>query len=89
MPSPTTKAIELDPGDGDAYVNRGVHYHELGEHVTALEDYDKAIELDSDDAYAYYNRGVTLEILVKPALASKDFDKACELDRSLCELVFE
>lgn len=53
-----TKAIELNPNDAKAYVNRGVAYYTRGNLNQAVADFSKAIELDSQFATAYYNRGL-------------------------------
>ena len=41
------KAIQLDPNDGDAYVNRGLAYDALGQYAKANADKAKACSLDS------------------------------------------
>lgn len=52
------KAIELNPGDAEAYLNRGDAYGEIAEYDKAIADYSRAIELDPTDARPYYNRGL-------------------------------
>ena len=52
-----TEAIRLDPGDAEAYYNRGVIYAHKGDYDAAVADYTEAIRLDPGDATAYYNRG--------------------------------
>ena len=52
-----TKAIEINPNDGDAYYNRGNSKDELKDYYGAISDYTKAIEINPNDAEAYYNRG--------------------------------
>ena len=73
------EAIRLDPQDADAYNNRGIAYHDLGEYQRAIEDYDEAIRLNPQAAYAYYNRGLAYERLGRQEQADRDFAKAKEL----------
>jgi tetratricopeptide (TPR) repeat protein len=40
-----TKAIDLKPGCGSAYHNRGLIFHFLGQNIEALADFTKAKEL--------------------------------------------
>ena len=65
------KAIEINPHDKEAYVNRGANYSDLGQYEKAILDYNKALELDPEYADAYVNRGVAYFEL-------KDFDKSLE-----------
>ncbi len=51
-------AIELNPGDRDAYYGRGIAYHVLGRHELAVADFDRVVELDRDDAEGYYRRAL-------------------------------
>ena len=50
------EAIRLDPGNANAYTNRGFAYNQLGMYQRAIEDLDDAIRLDPDRAEAYNNR---------------------------------
>jgi tetratricopeptide (TPR) repeat protein len=52
----STRAIEKNPSDIEAYRARGRAWEEKGDYDQAILDCTKAIELDSDDAYAYYFR---------------------------------
>ena len=40
------KVLETDPGNADAYYNRGVAYRKKGELEQAMSDYTKAMEID-------------------------------------------
>ena len=42
-----SEAIKLDPGDADAWYNRGVAYKELGNEAKAKADFLKAEELEA------------------------------------------
>jgi tetratricopeptide (TPR) repeat protein len=74
------KAIQIDPHYADAYNNRGLAYHNLGENQRAIQDYDKAIQLDPNFAMAYGNRGYTYQLLGEHRRAIQDLDKAIQLD---------
>jgi tetratricopeptide (TPR) repeat protein len=65
------KAIEADPNNALAHVNRGVAQSKLGNDDAALRDYNRAIELNPKLAYALSNRS---HIYYK----RKDFKKAME-----------
>ncbi len=52
------RAIELNPGDANAYYTRGVSLVVLGKHDEAIADYNEAVQLDPTYADAYYRRGV-------------------------------
>lgn len=57
------QAIEKNPNDAAAYINRGVAQHRLGDTGAAIRDYEQALKLDPKSAvlysnlsYAYYDR---------------------------------
>ncbi len=52
-----SRAIELDPLDPMAYVNRGNAQADNGEFGKAMADYAKALELNPRCSHAYANRG--------------------------------
>ena len=52
-------AIQLEPDNAAAYVNRGSAKGQLNHLLDAVADYDQAIRLRPDYALAYYNRGST------------------------------
>jgi serine/threonine protein kinase len=52
------RAIELNPQDADAYINRGILKYEKNDTQGALADYNRAIEINPQDALVYYNRGL-------------------------------
>ena len=52
------KAIaNLNTEYAEAYYNRGVARHKMGELEAALNDFNEAIRVDPDYAQAYYSRG--------------------------------
>jgi len=75
-----TKAIELNPQDGDAYTNRGAVYDTKGEYDLAITDYTKGIELNPQDGDAYTNRGNVYLGKGQYDLAISDYDKMIELN---------
>ena len=74
------RAIELDPDQADAIVDRGMSYLAMGRHEDALADFDRAIELDAADAGTIALRGSTYAVMGRNDQALADFDRAIELD---------
>jgi tetratricopeptide (TPR) repeat protein len=70
------KAIEKDPKNIYALINRGVDKSILEDYKGSIEDYTKVIELDSDNALAFLNRGKNKNRLEDYQGAIKDFEKA-------------
>jgi Tfp pilus assembly protein PilF len=64
-----SEAIALEPGNAEAYSQRGRAYLGQGDLEQAIEDFDKAIELNPNLADAYRARGVAY-------LVSKDLEQA-------------
>ena len=70
-------AIERDPGDAEAYYNRGVAYGSLGENQKAIDDYSMVIlnmlnETDWHLAGIFYRRGEVWEDLERLTLEDGD-----------------
>jgi len=78
-----SEAIELDPDNVDAYLNRCWAYRRTGQFDNALEDANRAIELEPTNAMAYQNRGYTHKFLHQYELALADASNAIELDPEL------
>jgi tetratricopeptide (TPR) repeat protein len=74
----STKAIEKNPSDIEAYRARGRAWEEKGDYDQAILDCNKAIELDSDEPYAYYFRARAWEGKGDFEKAIKDCTKAIE-----------
>jgi len=74
------EAIQLDPENVRAYLNRGNAYYYLKEYQRAIYNYDKVIQIDANDAHAYNNRGVAYGYLKKYKRAIDDFDKAIQVE---------
>ena len=74
------KAIELDAGNPNFYVNRANLLKAQGDADGAIRDYSKAIELEPDHVNAYVNRGVAFNDKQDREKAIADYSKAIELD---------
>ena len=75
-----TKAIEINPNNGNAFYNRGWSKDEIGDFYGAIFDYTKAIEINPNDDDAYYNRGNAKEDLEDYYGAISDYIKAIEIN---------
>lgn len=80
-----TKAINLQPNDTLAYINRGTAYTLQHQFDMALRDYNKAIELAPNNALGYIGRGIVYQRQNEPNLnqALEDYNTAIELDPSV------
>lgn len=74
------KAVELNPSDTSAYLNRGLAFFNRKDYARAIADYDKAIELNPREAMYYFNRGNAHERAGSLQKAVADYQKAVELD---------
>lgn len=75
----TTKALEADPKNAEAYDLRGTAQFKLGKIKESLADFDKQIELAPAAGPAHWRRGLTLYYAEKFADGVKQFtssDKA-------------
>lgn len=75
-----TAALSRNPDYVDAYNNRGISYHALGEYENAIADYERIMELDPSYMRAYYNRGNAYKSLGQSEKAIADYLLAIELD---------
>ena len=75
----STKAINLDPGNAMAYVNRSGARAELGLLSTALDDCNRAIPLNPGLGIAHNNCGYTYELLGQKKQAEVAYQQACNL----------
>jgi tetratricopeptide (TPR) repeat protein len=75
-----TKAIDLNPRESDAYLNRGISKVKLGDLDGAIADFTSATDINPYLAFAYYNRsiGFSQKGLFQEALT--DAYRAQELD---------
>ncbi len=74
------KAIEKNPEDAKAYLNRGYVYISTGELQKVLDNFDKAIALDSGFSEVYFNRGVIYAYFEEYEKSIADFDKVIALN---------
>lgn len=73
-------ALEINPGLGEAYLNRGNSHFFQQRMLAAKADYDRAIELKSRDLHAaHFNRGLVYEVLGDTQAARADFETALRL----------
>ncbi len=74
------KAIELDPKDAYAWVNKGFALDELKRYEEAIEAYEKAIELDPKNDFSWVSKGISLWQLKRYEEAIEAYEKAIELN---------
>ena len=74
------KAIEIDPKNAVAWIEKGYALNELGNLLEAIKCFDKAIEIDPKNIFAYRGKGVALRRSRWHKEAIKCFDKAIEID---------
>lgn len=73
------RAIEINPGYGDAYMNRGNSYCRCGRYNQALEDFNIVIKNKPGFAEAFNNRGFVYHSLGDYKQAIGDYNKAIEI----------
>ena len=71
-----TQAIQEDPTNFGAYLNRGLAYERLEQYDRALSDYSEAIRIVPTFAAAYHNRGHIHANRDELELAIRDYDEA-------------
>ena len=69
-------AIEKDPENVFALLNRGVDKSRLGQYEDAILDYSRMIEVNPSNTLAFFNRGISKQNLENYEGAIQDFDKA-------------
>lgn len=72
------RAVQLNPQDPQAHMQKGEAYYELGQFHIAAADYDKAITLQPVNPSAYYNKGNALFYMDEEDQASQHFSIAVE-----------
>ncbi|RYD06382.1 hypothetical protein N752_04260 [Desulforamulus aquiferis] len=73
------EAIDVNPKDSIAYLNRGMAYHYLGVNDKAIADCNESIELDPSRPEPYNGRGWIYNELGQYEQAIKDYSKSIEL----------
>lgn len=81
-----TKAIEMNPIDAFAYLQRGIAYINKGfrdatMYALAIADFTKSIDLNPDDAKLYDNRGYAYALSGQYVLAAADLNNAIRLSK--------
>ncbi|TPV92780.1 MAG: tetratricopeptide repeat protein [Myxococcales bacterium FL481] len=74
------RAIDLDPGFVDAYVNLGRLTHERGNPHEATRLYALALHRCPNDAVIHFNLALAVEDTLGPAFAVSHYARAVELD---------
>jgi tetratricopeptide (TPR) repeat protein len=82
-PITDTQAIESNPNDATAYLERGTAHFKASEFDSAIANFTKAIELKPNHASAYTNRGSAHYEKAEFDRAIADFTKAIELNPKL------
>jgi len=75
-----SSAIEQDPENLNAYLQRGFCHSLLRDYQEAVADFTAVTIRKQDHLWAYISRGSAYEKWGKPELAIRDFNKALELD---------
>ena len=83
-----TKVIELNPGNVEAYYNRGKAHLKISKIPQAIQDFSEIIILDPGNAEAYYSRGRTYLNIKEPAEAIQDFSEIITLDPGNAEAYY-
>ncbi len=80
-----SRAIDLDPADGEAYEQRALARIKLGNYAAALKDCNRAIEIDGSDMDAYRTRAAAYVGLQRHELAIEDLDQVLRYDKTDAE----
>jgi tetratricopeptide (TPR) repeat protein len=83
-----TEAIQLNPEDTQAYIERGQAYGNLGELQLAINDFSRAIDLDPQIADVYQHRGYAYGLLGQHQRALQDFSQAIRTGAQSAEAYF-
>lgn len=73
-------AIQIDPDEMAAYIQRAFTYSVLKDYESAISDYSHVLELNPKLISAYLSRGSALNKLKRFDEALQDFSKVIELD---------
>jgi hypothetical protein len=82
------RALECDPGLGDAYINLGRLAHEGGDIGEAARLYHLALECSPDDAIAHYDLALALEDLHNSNAAVSHYQRALAIDPEFADAHF-
>jgi len=70
-----TTLLQHQPGNGDAYFDRGILHQGLGQHQEALRDFDSAIKWSPPYPEAHFNRAKTLVALGRINESLVDYER--------------
>ncbi len=82
------RALEFNPQNFEAYVNRGNTYEAMDAHHDAIADYNRAIELNPNYGGAYMNRGVVYARMGGYEQAISDISRGIDIDPKNGEMYF-
>jgi tetratricopeptide (TPR) repeat protein len=82
----STKIIDLDSKNIQAYLNRGNAYLELEKYTKATDDFNTIIQIDSINIKGYKYRGLAYYANNRNNDAMKDINKALQLDSTFKNL---
>jgi tetratricopeptide (TPR) repeat protein len=74
-----TKAIEINPKNGDTYYSRGRAYQDQNKLDEAITDFTNAIKVTPEEADSYYARGRAYQDQIQLDEAIADFTKAIKI----------
>ncbi|MGD1803835.1 tetratricopeptide repeat protein [Dapis sp. BLCC M126] len=74
------KAINLNPGQSETYLSRGVAYSQVGMRREAIANFNKAIKMNPENSKAYYYRGDEYLQLGEKQNALQDLNKSIKID---------
>lgn len=74
------EALNLEPGNSDAYRHRGMTNYKMGDFKSAIKDYNQAIKLDPKNSDLFLNRGILIAESGDTDNAIKDFTEAIRLN---------
>ncbi len=76
------KALEVDPENADAWINKGACQHKLGRLEASVSSYSRALAVDKHNAAALRNLGSSLFALGRLEVALDAFKKGASLEPS-------
>lgn len=82
------KAIELNPKNAEAHINKGISLARMGKYKDAIIEYDKALEINPYKDKVYYNKGISLSKLGNYKDAIIECDKALEINPNFAEAYY-
>ena len=82
------RALELDPGLVDAYVNLGRLAHEAGEAKASTRLYEQALVRSSLDPVIHFNLALALEDSQGPQEAARHYELAIAIDPNFSDAHF-